>query len=186
MRKKIAIWLIIFSLFTGWLIVQDLALDGQLNLLRLAGNSHSQISHFYPAGRINFDYQDGYAVERLVAEPVYVDVRVPRLMKAATVKISYLGQPQNVRIGVRLPSTNSDAWRYRFGDVVLDNATQTLQTNLDLEGALVERGRLRLIVASQHPETIAITKVQIEFSGEPLTLDLIMSRLAKRWQNFGL
>lgn len=137
------------------------------NLLKPSAN----FSDVYPRGRVAVT---ATGVE-LLAEPVYVDVRVPRSMDAVAVCLTGI-QRAAITLGIR---RQGGAWNYETVPYVVPQKEdeQCFQT-FSMSTAVLEDGRLRLLISA--PVTagkIELTNATVHFTGQPLSLALVLHKL---------
>ena len=95
----------------AWLIWRDLAPRGQLVAVYDLKHYQPNISPLYPVGRLGEPVAAGGAWKRQVnAEPVYFDVRLPRSMEQARVRLLYQTNGPSPRLGLKIGQTNN--WSY--------------------------------------------------------------------------
>lgn len=104
------------ALFLLALTLRDLQLDRRLDIVAQLDRATSYLSTFGPPSRVALSSQssDGTMSDRaaLSAEPVYVNLRIPRWFRRATVELEY-ENPSNIpfKLGVR---THPTQWAFHF------------------------------------------------------------------------
>lgn len=107
---RIVVWLAAVAFFAA-LALRDLQLDRRLDLEARLDRATSYLSLFGPPARVDASSSDVV----VVGEPVYVNLRIPRWFRRATVELEY-ENPSDLPItfGVR---THPIQWAFQFPDV---------------------------------------------------------------------
>lgn len=148
---RVIVW-VAAAMFLIALSLRDLQLDQIIVAEARWDRATAYLSQIGPRARVAVDATDPAWVV-LTGEPAYVELRVPRWFRRATVEIAYVNHRANVvRVGVR---THPTEWRY---DV-----------------KTVEGGEVNGQLLAQHPDVTVERTGTITTARIPLTLD-------RRWQ----
>lgn len=101
------------------LALRDLQLDRRLDISARFDRATPYLSTFGPPARVELEGKKRYSVPfsvRVVGEPVYVNLRIPRWFRRATVELAY-ENPGNIpfKLGVR---THPTQWAFQFPDAL--------------------------------------------------------------------
>lgn len=172
----------------AWLIWRDLAPNGQRVVFSDLKHYHPYISSLYPLGRLSEPLVVGDGWKRQVrAEPVYFDVRLPRSMEQAKVRLMYQTSGlEDLRLGLKVGPTG--AWRYdlkSFSEISYDGASRWRmgEAVFNLTAAATEDHQLRFMISApslkKGGSTLEIKSLEVLLSGKPLVAGDIF-RLIKR------
>ena len=160
----------------AWLIWRDLAPRGQLVAVYDLKHYQPNISPLYPVGRLGEPVAAGGAWKRQVkAEPVYFDVRLPRSMEQARVRLLYETNGPSPRLGLKIGQTNN--WSYDLQSLSTVSAADNLTAGevvFGLTGAAVENRRMRFMISAPAVNNqgiiLEIGRVEVTLIGHPLSL----------------
>lgn len=160
--------------FIAGLFLYDMMPSGRREYVVDFVSYYPFVSKPYPLGRVG-ERVDGYVA--VAAEPLYVDVRVPRNMQRAQVTVRYRGNAP-LRIGVRVAAAGEWAYAIHELDVREDGDARVGSVMLPLDRAVIENGRVRLIFSSPdlQPGTLGLDELRIALEGRPL-VEAIRDRL---------
>ncbi|MFA5954720.1 MAG: hypothetical protein WC817_04250 [Patescibacteria group bacterium] len=187
MKKNIAIGCAaaLPVVFFAWLLYQDALPTGTYAVSLDVTKSQPVMSRLYPEGRVGIEQGNNekpYAV--LSGEPVYFDVRLPRRLSSATVRILYASSVP-LGLGVALPPTPNEPWRYEIKKLMpIDgSAPQSADLTFSLAEALVSKNRVRFIISAPNFSMVsvrpAIHSIRVNFAGEALSLSVVQSWLGR-------
>lgn len=142
---------------------------------------HPAISRLFPQGRLATPVRGERGWEqRVIAEPVYVTVRVPRRLQNVTVALTYRGDATPMRFGVL------EAGGYALHEVPggASNDARTATLTLSLERAVLNQGAYRFQLSApeltRNQQTLVIEQLSFHFRGQPLRRQLFQNAL-QRW-----
>ena len=103
-------------LILGWLIKQDLVIDGQIEFTYNFSQDSPVITNFFPANRMSSVFlveAENYYWQQVEQEPVYFETRLPQTFTQATVEITYKNENQPlIQLGLR--ALGETEWNYVF------------------------------------------------------------------------
>lgn len=121
-----------------WLFIQYFSVFGKLTLTYDFSSESPVISEWTPAGRAlarEKNLQTGETYQRIVGEPTYMEVSVPRSYDTVDVTVEYANDEQPfVELGL---VTNTEPWNVRlhpFDSAVLNEALLTWEATTDERG----------------------------------------------------
>jgi len=174
----------------AWLIWRDFAPNGQLFVANDLKHYHPYISSLYPLGRLGEPVAiEGVWKRQVNAEPVYFDVRLPRRMEQARVRLLYQTNGPSPRLGLKIGQIGN--WSYDLQSLstisMADNWTAG-EVIFRLAGAAVEDGSLRFMISAPTVNDqgimLEVRRVEVTLIDQPLQLaDLrgIIGRKAERF-----
>jgi hypothetical protein len=142
---KIILYLAPFFIL-GWLINKHFAPSGKLTLIQDFNEKPSSISEFYPKGRMidpEKNLKTGDTYQRIIREPAYFDVKIPRLFKKATVTLTYKTSSPILELGLQ---KSKDLWAFDFkpiGNKFIDDSQWFKYENKEKGLILLEKGELQ-------------------------------------------
>lgn len=104
-----------------WLIAKDLGISGRLDVVYDFSHDSPFIKRLWPPGRVlPIEFQNGAAVQRMIIDPVFVNVRLPRLYRDATVEVIFQKpEEQELKIGIRV---RPDGWYWEIRPLQIEPA----------------------------------------------------------------
>jgi hypothetical protein len=171
-----------FGILFVW-IWQDVSPAGEAVYYRETANMTARISQYYPEGRLsepvivnNSEYQ------KVLGEPIYFDVRIPRVMDEIKVNVSAIGDIKDLKIGLRLPPSITQEWRYKIEQpTIIDLPDTNIVTHtFNLTESYVEKGKVRFILSIPQGQEIFLGKLEVFVSGDDLTISDIMKSIKQR------
>ena len=119
---KIILWLwrsILIIAVIGllvWLFIQNLAISGHLEVAKDFCQSSNFISDFYPKVRVGeIETENNVCFQRIIVEPVYFKVKVPRTFNQVKVKIVYQNEKQPLfQLGILKKRTLITDWQFQI------------------------------------------------------------------------
>jgi|GEM_PF-1164804 len=169
---------------------QDIAPTGIFETTYNLNGYHPFVSKLYPKGRLSFTEKSlntGYE-QKILAEPVYFDVRIPRALDVVTLKIWYKGDSDNLNIGLRLPpAPDQQNWRYelkKFSSViVVADGWQVGEVQFDFKKADIQKNKIRFMLSLPSVQNLSTPfifhKVSVRAIGQPLSIKNVWSLLVK-------
>lgn len=183
MLKRVFLLSIIpLALLSVW-IWQDLAPSGFVRFEKNSVEETPQISQFYPEGRLGDAVQVGdIQYQRVLGEPIYFDVRLPRVLDTIEVKILATGEIDGVVLGLRQPPTTAEPWRYILTkpNLNVEKDVKVINQQFELSQSYIEKGKVRFLLAIPEGANIELGRVEVEIKGEPLSLSVFWEAIKRR------
>lgn len=139
------------------------------------------ISELSPMGRVlAIERTEGYCFQRMVIDPVYVDVRLPQRYDAVIVRAEFNKPPaQPLSLGVR---TSLYEWQWKMEVFAAEarEGWQTQEVRFDIIAMPLENRRIRFIISSPG---LVETGREIEFRGLTFIFEKppLNMAMVKRW-----
>lgn len=155
---------------------QDLSPSGAVSFHKKSTSMTKNISQFYPEGRLGESsiYSD-FEVQPVQGEPIYFDVRLPRVLQEIEVKITAIGDTEGLVIGLRQPPSPSQPWRYSLKQPTITNFGEykIISQTFPLTDSYVEDGKVRFLLSVPTGNEVSIGNIEVNIVGESL-----------HWQDF--
>lgn len=183
MLKRVLLLSIIPLVLLSFWVWQDLAPSGYVSFEKTSALRTPQISQFYPEGRLGEPMQVGeIEYQPVLGEPIYFDVRLPRVLDTIEVKIFVTGDVNDVTIGLRQPPTATEPWRYILTKPNIDDKgnVKVISQKFELSQSYVENGKVRFLFAIPEGANIALGKVEVEIKGAPLSVSVLQEAIKRR------
>jgi len=144
------LWCIIVAAFV-WFFIRDLNPSGTLTVSYDLCRPSPYISEFSPLGRVlDIEKRDGYCVQKMVIDPIYVDVRLPQRYDTATMTVVFQkSDEQPVSAGPWI-STAEWQWALQALDEIATSSDgwQTAVAQFDIRERPLDHRRLRFMLSS--------------------------------------
>lgn len=163
--------------------INDLNPSGELSVSYNFCKPSPYISALSPLGRVlNIDKKEGYCVQRMVIDPVYVDVRLPQRYDTVAMVLVYQN-PDGVSLRAG-PWTSTAEWQWDLkpfekieeGEI----GWHTAVTMFDILNAPMERRRLRFMLSapglSESGKEVVIRELRFTFKKPAFNWNTL-----KRW-----
>ncbi|MEW6610766.1 MAG: hypothetical protein AB1352_04055 [Patescibacteria group bacterium] len=176
-RFFLSVVMVVFVYF----FIRDINPSGMLNVKYDFCKPSPYLSALSPMGRVlPLERADGYCFQRMVIDPIYVDVRLPQRYDAVTVSAEYRKpKEQPLSIGVR---TSLFEWQWKMERLDDDGQEewQTQKVQFDLLNIPLDHRRVRFIISSSG---LADLGKEIEFRELTFTFKKPSLNIAmvKRW-----
>lgn len=166
-----------------WFFIRDLNPSGKVSVSYNLCKPSPYISALSPMGRVlDIEHREGYCVQKMVIDPVYVDVRLPQRYDTATMVIIY--QKPDVLPFQAGPWVSATEWRWALQSLETvgerEDGWQTAVAHFDIRERPMDRRRLRFMLSSpglaESGEDIIIKEIRFEFEKPFMSLGM-----AKRW-----
>ncbi len=175
------IFLSVIILFFLYFFVRDLNPSGKLSVNYDFCRPSPYVSELSPKGRVlDIERVEGYCFQRMVIDPVYVDVRLPQRYDAVTVSAVFKkSRDQALVFGVR---TSLYEWQWKMESLVSDTHEdwQTQAVRFDISQIPLDQRRIRFIISSpslgDSGTDIAFREFKFTFEKPPLGRAMV-----KRW-----
>lgn len=99
-----------------WLFVQNLVISGRLEIVKDFCQSSNFIANFYPKIRVGeIEAEEDFCFQRIIIEPVYFKVKIPRTFNQVKVKIFYQNEKQSLfQIGLLRKKIEPTDWQFQL------------------------------------------------------------------------
>jgi len=143
---RVILYIMIGMVFV-WFFLHDLNPSGVLEVSYNLCKPSPYISELSPHGRVlEIEKKQGYCEQKMVIDPVYVDVRLPQRYDRVWVRLEYTRpRDQPLTIGVR---TSLSDWQWRI--IPFEGSTHSRAgiAQFDLHDVPLDRRRTRFILSS--------------------------------------
>lgn len=184
MWRRVLILSIVPAIFLAVTIVRDVQTDGRVTFVRGAGELQRDVSEYYPQGRLgDAEYDGAMWMQKVLDEPVYFDVRLPRAMESITVRVHTTGDISGVKMGLRRLPTDTGEWNYdvQVPDSEVDGRYVVLTEEWLLHDALVENGKVRVLVSVPAGAEISLGTASIDLVGQRMGLVEVVKKIVSRF-----
>ncbi|MFA4873236.1 MAG: hypothetical protein WC659_04860 [Patescibacteria group bacterium] len=179
MTRKIFLSVII--LFFLYFFIRDLNPSGARDIKYDFCRPSPYVSELSPLGRVlAIEKTEDFCYQRMVIDPVYVDVRLPQSYDAVTVSAVYKKpRSQTLSLGVR---ASLYEWQWKMETLIsaVHNDWQTQEVHFDITALPLERRRIRFIISSpglgDSGKEIEFRELTFKFNKQPFNLGMV-----KRW-----
>src|SRR3989338_10087689 len=149
-KIRVGLYGVIAVLFL-YFFVKDLNPSGELSVSYNLCRPSPYISEFSPHGRVlDIETHDGHCTQRMVIDPVYVDVRLPQRYDTATMTVVFQkSDEQPVSAGPWI-STAEWQWALQALDEIATSSDgwQTAVAQFDIRERPLDHRRLRFMLSS--------------------------------------
>ncbi|PJE75853.1 hypothetical protein COV04_02825 [Candidatus Uhrbacteria bacterium CG10_big_fil_rev_8_21_14_0_10_48_11] len=180
-RAVYGVLLCLPAVVLAWLLYKDTLPSGQYEMSANFSHETARASVLYPKGRVAvMRDKNGEEVVLVNAEPLYLDVRLPRRLDTALVTVTYASEVP-LGVGIALPPTTAASWRYSIQELPASSIVTSSTVSFALANALVRDQRVRFIIsiprltdAASPPHLIGFT---VDFAGRPFTFSALVDWL---------
>lgn len=155
-NKKVEFWLpLVWAVFCAlvllWLTVRDFgyfAMFGPVTYQIDLAKQGTLISRLYPEGRLTAPEKvsDGWQ-QIVLAEPLYVDVAMPKHFRSAVVRVWYKYAAKPPQLGWRVRSASELPYVFVQPSIVLDQSGWSIaEAKFLLTDTLVSRGKTKALI----------------------------------------
>ena len=190
------IWAALITILAGWLLAADLVPSGRLEFTEVFVRRTSYVGTPLPQDRVRGPLDDswwGRHVE-IIAEPVYVDVRLPRLIRSLTWELDFHpGDAAVIELGVAHPARPQEVQLlplyHRALEALGGDATWTVlaggelrlyqrgtSTYPDVASFLRQPPELGRINRYRLPPTVLDQAAELPASGPPPGVDYVLTQ----------
>lgn len=178
-------WLVIIS----WLMWHDLAPSGQRVVATDLIHYQPFISKPYPEGRLSEPTPAAVGwQQQVIGEPLYVEVRLPRRMNEARLRLWYkTDKLDNLKVGLQVGNA---PWQYDLKTIsqveeVSDDGWNIGEVIFSLDRAAITERKARFVISAPGigaPDTsFVLHRFEVDLTGQPLALPDLPLLLWQRW-----
>lgn len=182
MKSRVLVLSIAPALLLMFWVLRDLAVNGDVEFSKSSEVMTSDISQYYPEGRLGeVENSDNLIWQPVQSEPIYFDVRLPRLLNNISINILAKGELENVKVGIRRNGENNE-WNYELKEpniINKDGETYLTQT-FDLSNATVDSGKVRFIISAPNVSKLELSNIQVSISGNKFTWNYALNAIKQR------
>ena len=177
---RCALYSVLVLLFL-YFFIHDLNPSGILHVKYDFCRPSSYVSELSPKGRVlDIERTEGFCYQRMIIDPVYVDVRLPQRYDAVTVRAVFKKpSDQALGLGVR---TSLYEWQWETETLVSDahEDWQIQAARFDISQMPLDQRRIRFIISSpglgDSGKEIEFRELNFTFEKPPLDITMV-----KRW-----
>lgn len=164
------VWALVCALVLFWLVARNVGYAGLLGPVTYASDLVSQnglISKVFPEGRLTAPQKiDGGYEQIVLAEPLYIDVAMPKRFKRAVVRVWYQA-PASPQVGWRIHAQGELPYALVAPQITTERGWSVARAEFSLANSFVIKGKAQAVISFaasfKRGEQPKIHKVTVEF-----------------------